>query len=144
MANYEKVLRELHYSHSKPQNLNTRSFTVVCSELDGRFMSNSYKVQVGKCCMVFHLTRSTMVSATRAGIQQECTRCNRNMQYPVSNVDTFTTYASQLSVYLSYNDDNSKCMQSVCHVPVELSEQSVTYRNTAQNSYLSLPTGARN
>lgn len=40
--NYEQVLRQLHYANRKPAYYLNRAFKLVCSELNGRFVSNEY------------------------------------------------------------------------------------------------------
>ena len=46
MKHYEEVLHAIHYLHSTPETLNIRHFIVSCTELNGRFVSNDYEVQV--------------------------------------------------------------------------------------------------
>ncbi len=46
IANYQEVLREIHYSHNRPENINSRQFIVNCDELNGRFVSNDLIIQV--------------------------------------------------------------------------------------------------
>ncbi|CAH1775011.1 unnamed protein product [Owenia fusiformis] len=44
--NYEDVLRLVHYANIKPKNYNTKTFSLKCTEQDGRFQSNEFKVKV--------------------------------------------------------------------------------------------------
>jgi len=37
---YEEVLRQVRYVNSEPQELNSRTFVLSCTELNGRFSSN--------------------------------------------------------------------------------------------------------
>ncbi|XP_064642451.1 calsyntenin-1-like isoform X3 [Lineus longissimus] len=46
MINYETVLREVHYLNRNPAAMTKRSFTLTCSELNGRFVSNDFEVTV--------------------------------------------------------------------------------------------------
>jgi hypothetical protein len=46
MINYETVLREVHYLNRNPSAINKRTFTLTCSELNGRFVSNDFEVTV--------------------------------------------------------------------------------------------------
>ena len=43
---YLEILRHIKYVNSAPQDVNHRTFTLTCSELNGRFVSNTFKVQV--------------------------------------------------------------------------------------------------
>ena len=40
--NYERVLRQVTYSNKKPAYYLNRQFRIICSELNGRFVSNEY------------------------------------------------------------------------------------------------------
>jgi hypothetical protein len=40
LSDYEEVLRGVRYVNSEPQELNSRSFVLTCTELNGRFVSN--------------------------------------------------------------------------------------------------------
>lgn len=40
--NYEDILRHIHYANRKPAYYLNRNFKLVCSELNGRFLSNEY------------------------------------------------------------------------------------------------------
>ncbi len=46
VANYEEVIRSIQYVNVRPENLNSREFLLTCSELNGRFVSNSFRVTV--------------------------------------------------------------------------------------------------
>ena len=43
---YEEVLRQVRYVNSEPQELNSRSFVLSCTELNGRFVSNRLETTV--------------------------------------------------------------------------------------------------
>jgi len=45
IENYIEILRHTKYINSAPQDVNHRTFSLVCSELNGRFVSNTFKVQ---------------------------------------------------------------------------------------------------
>lgn len=46
VSNYVSVLRQVKYYHSEPEAINGRTCIVTCSELNGRFVSNEFKVQL--------------------------------------------------------------------------------------------------
>lgn len=43
---YEKMLRQVQYVSKHPEELNSRSFTLVCSVLDGRYTSHPVHITV--------------------------------------------------------------------------------------------------
>ena len=47
MASYEEVLHLLHYRNWHARSLLDRKFKLVCSELNGRYVSNEFQVEVG-------------------------------------------------------------------------------------------------
>ena len=46
MANYEQVLHLIRYKNWHTETLFDRKFKLVCSELNGRYISNDFKVEV--------------------------------------------------------------------------------------------------
>uniref|UniRef100_A0A3Q2QZE1 Calsyntenin-2 n=1 Tax=Fundulus heteroclitus TaxID=8078 RepID=A0A3Q2QZE1_FUNHE len=54
MANYEQVIRELHYYHLQPGQLTERRFRLTCSELNGRYTSNEFTLEVSHPLNVWH------------------------------------------------------------------------------------------
>ncbi|MBN3326176.1 CSTN1 protein, partial [Atractosteus spatula] len=46
MANYEQVLQQIRYRNWRTESLFDRKFKLVCSELNGRYISNEFKVEV--------------------------------------------------------------------------------------------------
>ncbi|XP_077579385.1 calsyntenin-2-like isoform X1 [Stigmatopora nigra] len=46
MANYEEVIREVHYYNLRPEDLTERRFRLTCSELNGRYTSNEFNSEV--------------------------------------------------------------------------------------------------
>jgi len=52
--NYEEILRGIKYINRQPQDTNTRTFTLTCSELNGRFLSNQFSVRVDVIHTVHH------------------------------------------------------------------------------------------
>lgn len=46
MANYEEVLHLIRYRNWHTVSLFDRKFKLVCSELNGRYVSNEFKVEV--------------------------------------------------------------------------------------------------
>lgn len=52
MANYEQVLHLIRYKNWHTEVLFDRKFKLVCSELNGRYISNDFKVEVRLSCSV--------------------------------------------------------------------------------------------
>ncbi|XP_066100641.1 calsyntenin-2 isoform X1 [Saccopteryx bilineata] len=46
MSRYEQVLRHIHYRNWRPASLEARRFRVKCSELNGRYTSNEFNLEV--------------------------------------------------------------------------------------------------
>uniref|UniRef100_A0A3B3I3U3 Calsyntenin-2 n=1 Tax=Oryzias latipes TaxID=8090 RepID=A0A3B3I3U3_ORYLA len=46
MAHYEQALRQLRYRNWRPTSLNDRKFRLTCSELNGRYTSNEFTLEV--------------------------------------------------------------------------------------------------
>jgi hypothetical protein len=46
MENYEKILRQIRYVNSLPQHVSVKSFTLTCSQLNGRFTTNDLSVKL--------------------------------------------------------------------------------------------------
>lgn len=49
MANYEEVLHLIRYRNWRTAALFDRKFKLLCSELNGRYVSNEFQVEVGHC-----------------------------------------------------------------------------------------------
>ncbi|XP_041712905.1 calsyntenin-1 isoform X2 [Coregonus clupeaformis] len=64
MANYEQVLQLIHYRNWHTEALFDRKFKLVCSELNGRYISNNFKVEVN----VIH-TANPMEHANNVKVQ---------------------------------------------------------------------------
>lgn len=47
MAHYEQALRQVRYRNWQPANLSERRFRLTCSELNGRYTSNEFNLEVG-------------------------------------------------------------------------------------------------
>uniref|UniRef100_A0A8C4Z915 Calsyntenin 2a n=1 Tax=Gadus morhua TaxID=8049 RepID=A0A8C4Z915_GADMO len=47
MAHYEQAVRQVRYRHSQPSTLSGRRFRLTCSELNGRYTSNKFNMEVG-------------------------------------------------------------------------------------------------
>ncbi|XP_030237534.1 calsyntenin-2 [Gadus morhua] len=47
MSNYEHVIRQVRYHHWLPATLTQRRFRLTCSELNGRYTSNEFKLEIG-------------------------------------------------------------------------------------------------
>ena len=54
MANYELVLHLIRYKNWHTEALFDRKFKLVCSELNGRYISNDFKVEVLTDLWAFH------------------------------------------------------------------------------------------
>lgn len=54
MANYEQVLHLIRYKNWHTEALFDRKFKLVCSELNGRYISNDFKVEVGTLLTTHH------------------------------------------------------------------------------------------
>ena len=46
LLSYAGILREVQYVSRQPEELNSRTFSLTCSELNGRFVSNELRVKV--------------------------------------------------------------------------------------------------
>lgn len=46
MYNYEDVLRQINYYNNRPAFYLSRTFKLKCSELNGRFNSNEFRMEV--------------------------------------------------------------------------------------------------
>uniref|UniRef100_A0AAQ4NWK1 Calsyntenin-2 n=1 Tax=Gasterosteus aculeatus aculeatus TaxID=481459 RepID=A0AAQ4NWK1_GASAC len=67
MAHYEQALRQVRYRNWRPAALNERKFRLTCSELNGRYTSNGFNLEVGLMHLNCHI--STFISAS-FGVQQ--------------------------------------------------------------------------
>lgn len=47
MSNYEQVIRQVRYYNWRPGQLTERRFRLTCSELNGRYTSNEFNLEVG-------------------------------------------------------------------------------------------------
>lgn len=50
MSRYEQVLHHLRYRNWHPASLETRRFRIKCSELNGRYTSNEFNLEVSVPC----------------------------------------------------------------------------------------------
>lgn len=50
MSRYEQVLRHIRYRNWRPASLEARRFRLKCSELNGRYTSNEFNLEVSECC----------------------------------------------------------------------------------------------
>lgn len=48
MSSYEQVIRQVRYYHWRPTQLAERRFRLTCSELNGRYTSNEFKLEVSR------------------------------------------------------------------------------------------------
>lgn len=46
MAHYEQAVREVRYRNWQPDTLSERKFRLTCSELNGRYTSNEFNLEV--------------------------------------------------------------------------------------------------
>lgn len=64
MANYEQVLHLIRYKNWHTEALFDRKFKLVCSELNGRYISNDFKVEVRAACLQgVHWNRTRVYSS---------------------------------------------------------------------------------
>lgn len=47
LVNYVEVMQDVRYVNARPDELNSRTFVLTCTELNGRFVSNELQVTVG-------------------------------------------------------------------------------------------------
>lgn len=47
LVNYAEVMQDVRYVNTRPDELNSRTFVLTCTELNGRFVSNELQVTVG-------------------------------------------------------------------------------------------------
>ena len=50
MSRYEQVLRHIRYRNWRPAALEARRFRIKCSELNGRYTSNEFNLEVSESC----------------------------------------------------------------------------------------------
>lgn len=50
MSRYEQVLRHIRYRNWRPAALESRRFRIKCSELNGRYISNEFNLEVSETC----------------------------------------------------------------------------------------------
>lgn len=50
MSRYEQVLRHIRYRNWRPAALESRRFRIKCSELNGRYTSNEFNLEVSETC----------------------------------------------------------------------------------------------
>ena len=50
MSRYEQVLRHIRYRNWRPAALESRRFRIKCSELNGRYTSNEFNLEVSESC----------------------------------------------------------------------------------------------
>lgn len=65
MANYEQVLHLIHYKNWHTEALFDRKFKLVCSELNGRYISNDFKVEVRLTFSVSWVTEQRRIPNTK-------------------------------------------------------------------------------
>jgi len=66
MANYEQVLHLIRYKNWHTEALFDRKFKLVCSELNGRYISNDFKVEVR---LSMRQLRHKTVTHSQRGVQ---------------------------------------------------------------------------
>lgn len=57
LLHYEQVLSAVVYANSRPEELNSRTFRLSCTELNGRFVSNQLSVTVSSTAPLFDTVR---------------------------------------------------------------------------------------
>uniref|UniRef100_A0A669BIT3 Calsyntenin-2 n=1 Tax=Oreochromis niloticus TaxID=8128 RepID=A0A669BIT3_ORENI len=61
MAHYEQALRQVRYRNWRPANLSERRFRLTCSELNGRYTSNEFNLEVSLIYKHSHLPRVSVL-----------------------------------------------------------------------------------
>lgn len=61
MAHYEQALRQVRYRNGRPASLNERKFRLTCSELNGRYTSNEFNLEVSLAASYFNFLLSLSV-----------------------------------------------------------------------------------
>uniref|UniRef100_A0A667ZJN4 Calsyntenin-2 n=1 Tax=Myripristis murdjan TaxID=586833 RepID=A0A667ZJN4_9TELE len=56
MAHYEQALRQVRYRNWRPATLSERRFRLTCSELNGRYTSNEFNLEVSVLPFIHHLS----------------------------------------------------------------------------------------
>lgn len=51
MSNYERVIKQLRYHNQHAADLGGRRFRLTCSELNGRYTSNEFNLEVSATCL---------------------------------------------------------------------------------------------
>lgn len=74
MASYEEVLRLLRYRNWHTRSLLDRKFKLVCSELNGRYVSNEFQVEVGDWVPPYG---PTFRASVRHLLGSKCTRLSQ-------------------------------------------------------------------
>lgn len=83
MAHYEQALRQVRYRNWRPATLSERRFRLTCSELNGRYTSNEFNLEVG---VMFHpapfLTLSLLLSTCIVYLVPAFSSCAFILCYP--------------------------------------------------------------
>lgn len=83
MAHYEQALRQVRYRNWRPATLSERKFRLTCSELNGRYTSNEFNLEVG---VMFHpapfLTLSLLLSSCIVYLIPAFSSCAFILCYP--------------------------------------------------------------
>lgn len=73
LLHYEQVLSAIVYANSRPEELNSRTFRLSCTEMNGRFVSNQLSVTVSPNAALLHITRSAVImQLSNAEIKDLC------------------------------------------------------------------------
>lgn len=101
MAHYEQALRQVRYRNWRPATLSERRFRLTCSELNGRYTSNEFNLEVG---VMFHpapfLTLSLLLSTCIVYLVPAFSSCAFILCYP-SHFSFFFLCHSHHVVFLS-------------------------------------------
>lgn len=83
MANYEQLLHLIRYKNWHTEALFDRKFKLVCSELNGRYVSNDFKVEVR-----YLLAMAAQVSSTRPSLNEtQADTMSSLLSFPVGERD---------------------------------------------------------
>lgn len=92
LSNYEEVLRGVRYVNARPEELNSRTFILTCTELNGRFVSNQLDVII----VVNHVQHERTAAPQAAVVhkilqpQAELIHRDRSAKLDKKNSDTQT------------------------------------------------------
>jgi hypothetical protein len=103
VSKYREILQHVHYINSAPQDVNHRTFRLTCSELNGRFVSNTLAVQVS----VIHVSHAAPAAPIPAGVASHYAPPAAHAQADKLAVPQLKNYQQDAGVNgLGYKADN--------------------------------------